>query len=252
MAAKLPALPVPAPRLCRRADNTMRYWLVMPAAGAGKRFGESVAKQYAPLLNRTVIEWALAPFLSDVRCSGAVIALAPDDTEWPRISARLPAVTMAVGGSERCESVRNGLAVLSRRASADDWILVHDAARPCLLAADRDRLLTQAGAHPVGGLLALPAVDTFKRADTQNIVAETVERSGLWRAQTPQMFRYGPLCAALDRAIAARRFPTDEAQALEWTGARPLLIEGSPGNIKITHVEDLLVAQALLGARGAS
>jgi len=131
----------------------------------------------------------------------------------------------------------------------NDWVLVHDAARPCLLAADRDRLLTQAGAHAVGGVLALPAIDTLKRADAQHSIEETVDRTALWRAQTPQMFRYGPLCEALDRAIAAKRFPTDEAQALEWTGAHPLLVEGSPANLKITHTADLLFAAALLGPR---
>src|SRR5688572_9929661 len=145
----------------------MRYWLVMPAAGAGQRFGERLPKQYAPLLDRTVIEWALAPFLQDARCAGAVVALAGDDVEWARISARVPSVTIAVGGAERCESVRNGLAVLSRRAAQGDWVLVHDAARPCVPIADRDRLLAQAGAHAVGGLLALPAVDTLKRGDAQ-------------------------------------------------------------------------------------
>jgi 2-C-methyl-D-erythritol 4-phosphate cytidylyltransferase len=227
----------------------MRYWLVMPAAGVGRRFGEQRPKQYAPLQGRTVIEWALAPFLSDRRCAGVVIALAAGDPYWPETAARLPAVTVAPGGAERSGSVRNALAALNGRAAPDDWVLVHDAARPCLATRDLDRLLERVGSHPVGGLLAASASDTLKRAGTAGEVDQTVDRAGLWRALTPQMFRHSRLCEALDKAAAAGRFPTDESQALEWLGERPLLVEGSAANIKITTADDLLLAQALLGAR---
>jgi 2-C-methyl-D-erythritol 4-phosphate cytidylyltransferase len=227
----------------------MRYWLVMPAAGAGRRFGDRVPKQYAPLHGRTVLEWALAPFLSDTRCAGVVVVLAPTDTWWAKISEHLPAVTVVHGGGERSESVRSGLQALNRKAGAGDWVLVHDAARPCLSNADRDRLLEQAGAHAVGGLLAVPAADTLKRAQSDRCVESTVDRADLWRAGTPQMFRYGRLCEALDRALAAKRFPTDEAQAVEWLGDRALLVEGSAGNIKVTSPDDLVLAEALLTAR---
>jgi 2-C-methyl-D-erythritol 4-phosphate cytidylyltransferase len=229
----------------------MRYWLVMPAAGAGRRFGDRVPKQYAPLHGRTVLEWALAPFLSDVRCAGVVVVIASSDTWWPKISERIGAVTVVQGGGERSESVRSGLQALNRKAGAGDWVLVHDAARPCLSNADRDRLLEQAGAHAVGGLLAVPAADTLKRAQSDRCVESTVDRADLWRAGTPQMFRYGRLSEALDRALAAKRFPTDEAQAVEWLGDRPLLVEGSAGNIKVTSPDDLVLAEALLAARGA-
>ncbi len=227
----------------------MRYWLVMPAAGAGRRFGDRLPKQYAPLHGRTVLEWALAPFLSDGRCAGAVIVIAANDTWWAKISERIAAVTVVQGGGERSESVRSGLQALNRKAGAADWVLVHDAARPCLSAADRDRLLEQAGAHAVGGLLAVPAADTLKRAQSDRSVDATVDRADLWRAGTPQMFRYGRLCEALDRALAAKRFPTDEAQAVEWLGDRPLLVEGSAANIKVTSPDDLVLAEALLAAR---
>lgn len=227
----------------------MRYWLVMPAAGTGQRFGDKLPKQYAALAGRTVIEWALAPFNADTRCAGIAVALAADDRWWPRITEKLPAVTAVQGGAERSESVRSALAALSRRAAADDWVLVHDAARPCLSRKDLDRLVSEVSSHPTGGLLAVPVAETLKRADASRLVAETVDRTGLWRAQTPQMFRYGRLCAALDLALGARRFPTDEAQALEWMGDQPLLVEGSPGNLKITLAEDLVQAAALLGAR---
>ncbi|MEJ0040632.1 MAG: 2-C-methyl-D-erythritol 4-phosphate cytidylyltransferase [Gammaproteobacteria bacterium] len=233
----------------------MRYWLVMPAAGAGSRFGERVPKQYASLRGRSVIEWALAPFLSDGRCAGAAVALAAGDSWWPKVAERIPAVTVCPGGGERSESVRNALLALTRRAGKDDWVLVHDAARPCLPAADLDRLIAQVGAHPVGGILALPVADTLKRAFHSDgnanapAIEATVGRAGLWRASTPQMFRFGMLLAALEAALAGKRFPTDESQALEWQGCQPLLVEGSAANIKVTTPADLALAESLLAAR---
>src|SRR4051794_33468056 len=146
----------------------MRYWLVMPAAGVGTRFGERIPKQYTTLRGRTVIEWALAPFLGDGRCAGAAVALASGDTRWPKVAERIPAVTVCQGGAERSESVRNALLALNRRAVKEDWVLVHDAARPCLPAADLDGLIAQVAAHPVGGILAQPVADTLKKAVRPN------------------------------------------------------------------------------------
>jgi 2-C-methyl-D-erythritol 4-phosphate cytidylyltransferase len=281
----------------------MRYWLVMPAAGVGRRFGNTKPKQYAPLQGRTVIEWALAPFLADPSCAGVSISLAADDPYWGEVADRLakldgrvPEIIRAGGGVERSHSVRKGLAALGTRAAAEDWVLVHDAARPCLSANDLQHLLERLRTHPVGGLLATPAADTLKRASTEPEsskdltrptaqprssaeprraaeprssaetrtganpslashpradpqVVQTVDRSGLWRALTPQMFRYEILCDALDRSIAAGRMPTDEAQALEWVGEHPVLVQGSAANIKITSADDLVLAAALLNAR---
>jgi 2-C-methyl-D-erythritol 4-phosphate cytidylyltransferase len=203
-------------------------------------------KQYAPLCGRTVLEWALAPFLSDARCAGAVVVIAATDTWWPKIAERISPVAVVQGGGERCESVRCGLQALTRKAAPDDWVLVHDAARPCLSNVDRDRLLEQAGAHAVGGLLAIRASDTLKRAQSDGSVETTVDRADLWRASTPQMFHFARLREALDSALAAKRFPTDEAQALEWLGHHPLLVEGSAANIKVTSPEDLRIAEALM------
>lgn len=227
----------------------MRYWLVMPAAGRGRRFGDAVPKQYAPLHGRTVIEWALAPFLADRRCAGAVVVVAAGDPHWARLAARVPRVDTVPGGAERCESVRNGLASLAERANGADWVMVHDAARPCVTTQDLERLVERVQHHPVGGLLAAPAADTLKRVSGADEVQETVDRSGLWRALTPQMFHYARLCEALDRAGAAHRVPTDEAQAIEWLGDAPVVVEGSSANIKVTTGDDLLIAGALLGAR---
>jgi len=237
----------------------MRYWLLMPAAGSGSRFGANGPKQYAPLAGRTVIEWALAPFLADARCAHIVVALARGDSAWEQVAARLHArgstLTAVGGGAQRSQSVRLALTGLEGRAGPDDWVLVHDAARPCLDAHDLERLLGELGTHPLGGLLAIPATDTLKRAQsgagTRAAVAQTLDRSGLWRALTPQMFRYRQLCTALDQAHAAGRFPSDEAQALEWLGEHPALIEGAATNLKITSGADLVLAAAVLAARGS-
>jgi 2-C-methyl-D-erythritol 4-phosphate cytidylyltransferase len=230
---------------------SQRYWLVMPAAGSGRRFGQPVPKQYAALCGRTVIEWALALFTTDARCAGVVVAIAAGDGHWSSIAARLPCVEVASGGAERCDSVRNALRVLEGRARDEDWVLVHDAASPCLAAEDRDRLLSELAGHPVGGILATPAADTLKRA-TDRAIVTTLDRANLWRALTPQMFRYGRLCAALDAAKAAQRCPSDEAQAFEWLGEQPQLVPGSGANLKVTSLSDLALAEALLAGRSAA
>jgi 2-C-methyl-D-erythritol 4-phosphate cytidylyltransferase len=236
----------------------MKYFLVMPAAGSGRRFQGDQPKQYAPLLGRTVIEWALAPFLGDPRCAHAMVVIAEADASWHRVAARLGGERLSAtpGGGERSESVRRGLAALAGRATADDWVLVHDAARPCLDPRDLAELITRVTVREdCGGLLAVPAADTLKQAQLlpgtrgEAAVARTIDRSELWRALTPQMFRFGPLSEALDAAHAAGRRPTDEAQALEWQGARPLLVAGAATNLKLTTSEDLKLAEAVLRAR---
>ena len=225
----------------------MRYWLVMPAAGAGSRFGAATPKQYAKLAGRTLIEWALAPFRADERCRGIVVALAAQDPYWPRLGlGDGPTLRAVTGGAQRSQSVRCALSALAGQAAAQDWVLVHDAARPCLAPEDLEHLIAALAAHRLGGLLAVRAADTLKRAAAAHEVEATVERAALWRALTPQMFRYAALCAALDAAHAAGRFPTDESQALEWQGERPQLIEGSASNLKVTTADDLLLAAAIL------
>jgi 2-C-methyl-D-erythritol 4-phosphate cytidylyltransferase len=228
----------------------MGYWIVLPAAGTGQRFGGPVPKQYLPLRGRCSLQWALEAFVGDSRCLGAVVAIGADDTRWPAVRARLPlSVREAPGGAQRAESVANGLQALRQAAGEHDDVLVHDAARPCVTRREIDALL--AAEAPDGALLALPVADTLKRDDGAGRVAGTPARSGLWRALTPQRFPYGLLRDALEQARRAGRTPTDEAQAIEWLGRRPRLVTGEATNIKITTAADFALAEAILAARPA-
>lgn len=229
-----------------------RVWGVIPAAGSGRRMGAAERpKQYIELAGRTLLEWAIAPFLEHPALERIVIVLSSDDLHWRRTQlASEPRIVRAVGGTERAESVRAGLTALSREAGPEDWVLVHDAARPCLTSADLKRLISALSEDAVGGLLATPVVDTLKRADDQGFVAQTVPRAGLWRALTPQMFRYGVLERALGAAAEQGVVVTDEAQAVEMLGLRAKLIEGDPDNLKITTPPDLERAARILAARG--
>lgn len=228
-------------------------WAVVPAAGTGARMGGTVPKQYLPLRGRTVLAHALRPLLDSDRLAGIVLVVSADDERWraeaPAAGERL---LVAEGGAERCHSVLAGLERLADRAAAGDWVLVHDAARPCLSDVDLDRLLDALVDEPVGGLLALPLSDTLKRADAAGRVDATLDRTGLWRAQTPQMFRFGLLRAALSLAVADGVLVTDEAAAMERAGHRPLLVAGSAGNVKVTGPGDLQLAEALLAAGEAT
>ena len=228
----------------------MRYFVVIPAAGSGRRFAADVPKQYAALGGSTVIEHALGSFESDPDCAGIVVVVAAGDPHWPGIVARRTRlIETAEGGAQRAHSVHSGLRALASRVRDDDWVMVHDAARPCLSATDLASLKKELAAHDVGGLLAMPLADTLKRAsdaDATPTVEGTLDRSGLWRAATPQVFRFGVLLRALEAALASQRAPTDEAQAIEWAGFRPRLVAGRPDNIKVTTADDLRLAAAIL------
>jgi 2-C-methyl-D-erythritol 4-phosphate cytidylyltransferase len=222
----------------------------MPAAGASRRFGGGNPKLHRRLAGLTVLEVALQPFNDDANCRGITLALEPTALADPELRARLGRKVMPVaGGARRCDSVLAALSALAG-AGEQDWVLVHDAARPCLSRADLARLLEAGAQHPVGALLAEPLTDTLKRADAASACESTVDRRGLWRAQTPQMFRWGPLHTALRAALAAGHEPTDEAQAMEWQGERALLVAARDGNLKITTPADLDLAAAILAARG--
>jgi 2-C-methyl-D-erythritol 4-phosphate cytidylyltransferase len=226
----------------------MRYWLIVPAAGSGRRFGAAMPKQYLDLAGKTIIEHALAPFLADPRCQQIIVALDPGDQKFHQLPvARDARVRTVAGGAQRCDSVRQ--AALQVEAGADDWVLVHDAARPCLTAADRDALIEALAADAVGGLLATPLADTLKLADAGQRVIDTPSRQSLWRALTPQMFRLQVLRAALLAANSAGREPTDEAQAVEWAGFAPRLVPGRADNLKVTSPSDLALVAAVLAQR---
>ena len=221
-------------------------WAVVPAAGRGTRFGGPTPKQYLPLAGKPVIAHALEAVLAHPRVAGAVVALAADDELWPgwRELAGKP-VLRCEGGSERADSV---LAALRAVPGAGDGtlVLVHDAARPNLAAADLARLLEAAEAHPDGAILAAPVRDTLKRAGTDAAIDATEPRERLWRALTPQAFRHGPLLRALERAKDLGVQVTDEAMAMELGGARPRLVEGREDNLKVTTPADLALAEFLV------
>ncbi len=234
-------MPVPAAR---------RVWAIVPAAGRGSRFTasapQSAPKQYAPLLGATVLEWSLRALLAEPRVHAVVVALAADDAEWPSVAAKLrsPKLRTTVGGLNRQDTVANGLDALASQAAADDWVLVHDAARPCLNAADLGALLDAVGSGGAGAVLAAPIVDTVKRELGDHVA--TVDRQGLWRALTPQVFAFAQLRHALKEATLAGIAVTDEAQAVERMGLRPILVQGSPFNVKVTRLADLAVASNIL------
>ncbi|WP_339232858.1 2-C-methyl-D-erythritol 4-phosphate cytidylyltransferase [Pseudomonas sp. FSL L8-0168] len=217
------------------------FWAVIPAAGVGARMAADRPKQYLQLGGRTILEHSLGCFLDHPRLKGLVISLAIDDPYWPTLAcATDPRIQRADGGSERSGSVLNALLQLNALgASDDDWVLVHDAARPNLSRDDLDKLLAELADDPVGGLLAVPARDTLKRVDKHGRVVDTVDRSLIWQAYTPQMFRLGALHRALADSLVADAVITDEASAMEWSGQAPRLIEGRSDNIKVTRPEDL-------------
>jgi len=216
--------------------------------------GMSRPKQYLPLRGRTLIEWSLAPFLDCGWIDGIVLVLARSDTEFARLPiARHPKLILTQGGAARAESVRAGLDVVAAAAQgfADVNVLVHDAARPCLNWADLERLRDEAGDEH-GGLLAVPVIDTLKRAKQGVRVEATVDRSLYWRAQTPQLFRLDLLIAALRDASTRGIEITDEASAMEFAGYHPRLVRGRESNLKVTYAEDLALADFWLQQQAGS
>ena len=228
------------------SNHTQRFWAVVPAAGVGKRMGGAVPKQYLELHGKPVLQHTLERLASVEAFSGIVVALGAEDGYWPDLPcATHPVIRTAPGGKERADSVLSALHSLNGIADADDWVLVHDAARPCLTREDVEKLIASLHGDPVGGILALPVADTLKSVSAGEIL-ETVDRSRIWRALTPQMFRYAMLRHALEDAAERRLVVTDEASALELQGYRPKVVEGRPDNLKITRPEDLPLADFYL------
>ncbi|HEY5602000.1 MAG TPA: 2-C-methyl-D-erythritol 4-phosphate cytidylyltransferase [Gammaproteobacteria bacterium] len=232
-------------------SSTISNWAVVPAAGSGSRMATDVPKQYLHIHGRTILEHTIERLLSHPRIDGAVVAIAADDGRWDKLQFQThKPIIKTLGGKERCHSVKNALYELTRRGADRDWVLVHDAARPCLRHEDLDRLFKQLSDHMVGGLLAFPVKDTMKRGDEKQRVIETVDRDRLWHALTPQMFRLHLLRDALNNAINDGFLVTDEASAVEHAGYQPKLVEGHADNIKITTPEDLALAAFYLSNIG--
>ena len=225
-----------------------RHFAIVPAAGSGARFGSEVPKQYLELAGKPMIFHALAALCRCDRVDAVWVVLSPGDEwwasfDWSPIGEKLR--VLYCGGSTRAETVGNGLAAIADEAGAGDWVLVHDAARPCLSQEMLGALCDELDADPVGGLLAVPVADTLKRADADQRVAATQSRDGMWQAQTPQMFRYGLLGDALQKC----RDVTDEAGAVEALGLKPKLVRGDATNLKVTYPADLALAAMILRAR---
>ena len=222
-------------------------WAIVPAAGSGARMGSDVPKQYLKILGKTILEHTVERLANHPQINGVVVAIAGDDKYWDSLSFQTDKpVIKTLGGTERCHSVKNALYEVTAHASDQDWVLVHDAARPCLRHEDLDNLFKQLSTHMVGGLLAYPVKDTMKRADDKQRVAETIDRSHLWHALTPQMFRLHLIRKVLNESIDKGVMVTDESSAMEQAGYQPKLVEGHADNIKITTPGDLAVAEALL------
>ena len=219
-----------------------KFWAVVPAAGVGKRMNADRPKQYLELLGKTVIEHTLSRLLAAEVFSAVVVAVSEEDPYWSELYiAKHPNIIRAKGGKERADSVLSGLQSIRNHADDNDWVLVHDAARPCITSEDIHHLINNLINDDVGGILALASADTLKNVQGKNILG-TLDRSHIWRALTPQMFRYHSLKSALEASVG-NLCVTDEASALELQGFTPKIVEGRPDNIKITRPEDLALAE---------
>jgi 2-C-methyl-D-erythritol 4-phosphate cytidylyltransferase len=211
-----------------------------------------VPKQYLQIQGKTILQHTVERLITHPRIDGVVVAVAADDQRWDELKFQTnKPIIKTLGGEERCHSVKNALYEVSRHGNEQDWVLVHDAARPCLRHEDLNKLIAQLSDHMVGGLLAYPVKDTMKRSDDKQRIIETVDRNGLWHALTPQMFRLHLLRDALNKAIDDGFLVTDEASAVEHAGYKPKLVEGGSDNIKITNPEDLSLAEFYLSRLGS-
>lgn len=228
-----------------------RCWGVLPAAGIGSRMGGDKPKQYLELSGATLLEHSLQCLLASGQVAAVMVALHPDDRHWEQLALSADQrVHTTVGGAERCDSVLAALVALGALADDEDWVLVHDAARPCLQLADLDALIGTVTGSGIGGILAEPVVDTVKLADGQGRVQRTLDREALWRAQTPQMFALGALRSALESARNNGVAVTDEAAAIEMVGQPVQLVAGSSRNLKVTVPADLELAGWYLSQGG--
>jgi len=228
-------------------SGSSKYWVVIPAAGVGSRMGVDKPKQYISINNKTIIEHTIDCFIDREEIEKIVIAISKEDEFWPTLAiSNHDKIVTAPGGEERYQSVLNSLQALSGKTENNDWVMVHDAARPCLNQSAIDRLIIELRTHDVGGILAMPCRDTMKRANDAGEIDKTVERDSLWHAQTPQMFKYGMLLSAIEDALKNKTVVTDESMAIERMGFKPMLVPGHQENMKLTHKDDLEPLKAYL------
>lgn len=223
--------------------DTAQFFAIVPAAGVGQRMQSDLPKQYLTLHGKTVVEHTLQRLLSETRIKRIIVPVSPTDHTWRELAVfNDERVEVIQGGQTRCLSVLNALEHLSACCRDNDWIIVHDVARPCVVMSDLHSLIQQLYNDPVGGILAVPVTDTIKQTNDGVSIKRTVDRSVLWQAQTPQMFRFQLLFEALQQTCGRGVMVTDEASAVELAGEQPKLVLGSRSNIKITHPEDLSLA----------
>lgn len=228
-------------------DYSPVFWCVVPAAGIGSRMGLEFPKQYLKLHNKTILEYTLERLLSIPYLQGIIVPIHTNDTYWQQLpSAKNARIQSIFGGNERCDSVLAALEHLKNNANHNDWVLVHDAARPCVTLDSIEKLVQSLMGNTVGGILGVPISDTLKRVNDDLKIQSTVDRRTLWQAQTPQMFRFGLLYECLTRAISEQHPVTDEASAVEFCGHVPLMVEGRSDNIKMTRPNDLPLVQFIL------
>lgn len=222
-------------------------WTFVPAGGMGLRMQAPLPKQYLPLLGRPVILHTLERLCAHPRIQGAFVGVSPEDRLWRKIETDVLRLAKfcgtTPGGDTRAQTVLNGLKILMERAKPEDWVLVHDAVRPCVRREDIDKLISSVIDGEEGGLLAFPIADTVKRADKNGVITETVNRAGLWRAATPQMFRIKKLTGAIEDAMRIGKEITDEAFAIEAAGGHPRVVACHADNIKITLPQDLALTE---------
>ncbi|MEQ8955103.1 MAG: 2-C-methyl-D-erythritol 4-phosphate cytidylyltransferase [Gammaproteobacteria bacterium] len=223
-----------------------KIWAIVPAAGSGSRLQSDLPKQYLQVRGKAILALALQRLLAVDTIEGIVVALAAADSNWKQLQLQDDRIRTCSGGALRQDSVLNGLRRLGDEAADDDWVLVHDAARPCVRTADIEKLIASLWEHDVGGLLGWPVDNTLKRVAGAGAVVETIDRDNCWNAATPQMFRLGMLRQALSQSTEQGQTFTDEAAAIQAMGYTPLMVGGSRDNIKITHEQDLFLAESIL------
>ena len=229
----------------------MTIWAVLPAAGIGRRMGSTIPKQYLTIDGTPLILHALRRLSAVCEIKKIIVVIHSEDNQWAKLQESIVEevenrVITVIGGDERYQSVLNGLTAITEFADKDDWVLVHDAVRPCVRTSDIESLISKVSLHPVGGLLGSSVDNTLKKVGANLTVIETVDRESYWNALTPQMFRFAPLKASLEAVVASGEQVTDEAAAMEVAGFKPIMIAGSKDNIKITVESDLLLAGQIL------